>query len=313
MCCVRCGFQSRPETKHELGNSSDADIASKGNAVTPQPSWKQIWAQQVEKRRSRRWRIFLIVYLALIAAFAIKVPVGDLGFVALFGFVYTLLITYALNFIWSSWIAVVTYKKSMSHGLFEATTRSIFQLNWTRLFAVVLTSNFFFFASCAGGMVLGVVLLDHEESGTNIALGRELDARMSIIAVIPNPEKPTEGKIVQTPLANLERFKKDNPGYSFVVPPGKGEVSIPELLLGRVEYTVTSAERGKVIVVSKFHDDERHVLAKYSATEREVEPLYTKSTHDLATFMSAIFFGFPFAIALALIGYFLKWLSRRST
>ena len=200
---------------------------------------------------------------------------------------------------------------SDSGGLFETVARSVRRLSWTRVFAAVLTSNVFFIASCTGGMVLSRLTRDTAEGRTNIERGRELDPRMSVIAAIPNADNSSVRKVVQIPLGDLERFKRDNPNYSFAPPPGKGALE-DGASSTRTEYSVTTAGSGKVMVETRFHDDEHHVLARYEATDKEIKPLYTKTSHDLVEFMVDFVVGFPLAALAALVGLILKWRSKRA-
>lgn len=182
--------------------------------------------------------------------------------------------------------------------------RSPRRINWTRVFAAVLTSKLFFLTSCTGGMVLGFSTFDGIESGVHG--NQALDNRMAVIAVIPNADKPGGPKVVQTSLGSLEGFKQENPNHSFVPPLGKGELNDP-LLYTRTEYAVTAAGPGKVTVETKFHDDEHHVRARYTATDKEIKPLYTKTSYGL----SDLLFGFSLALVLALVGYIFEWRLRR--
>ena len=184
-------------------------------------------------------------------------------------------------------------------------------INWVRVFAGVLTSKLFFVASCTGGMLLGAASMPDFESGAHGERVRPLDPLMSVVAVIPKADKPGGQEVVQTSLGNLERFKKETPGYSFMLPPGKGEVG--ELML-HTEYAVTAVEPGKVLVETRLSQDDNHVQGKYEATDQEIKPLYTKSSNDFLSFMTGTFvFGLPAALLLASIGYVLKWHLKRTT
>ncbi len=182
-------------------------------------------------------------------------------------------------------------------------------MNWTKVFAVVLTSKLFFLASCTGGMVLGQTAFDRSDGGGDyMDQGRAPNGLMSVIAVIPNAKKPGERKTVQVLLAGLEQFKQENPDYSFVPTLDKGEVNDPDKEMITI-YTVTAAGPGKVMVETKFHHDVPpapsgiNVLARYEATDKEIKPLYTKSSYGLIFMI----FGFALAVVLALVGYIFKW------
>ncbi len=311
--CVRCGFELPPKVARESGVSSDGSRASAGEPVSTQQNWSTIWAQQVKERRAREKRILLFVYLAglaLLGFFAINkavaLPLIVLAAIALGWFLLALPIAYVMTVVWSIWKAVVAYKKSTTAGLFEAGARSVHQLSWTRVIAAVLTSNVFFIASCTGGMIWSRLTRNTAEGRTNIEQGRALDARMRVIAAIPNADNSGVRKVVQIPLGELERFKQDNPNYSFAPPLGSGQLEDASSH-SRTEYAIASAGPGKVIVETKFHEDEHHVLARYEATDKDVEPLYTRTSHDMVEFMVDLVIGFPIAILLALTGYILRW------
>jgi len=312
--CIRCGFDLPQRAKQDHGDSLEVTQVATYKPVSPALSLGAIWDQQSEKRRSNTWRIFLTAYLAWFAVFAIVLrgafsSVIDLGIVACVGLAPALLIAYVLNLAWSSWKTIVTYKASISDGLLAATTRIFRHLSWTRIFAGVLTSNLFFLTSCTGGMVLSRLTRDTVEGRTNIERGRALDTRMSIIAVIPNAENPDVRKIVQVQLGNLKQFKQDNHDYSFVPPLGKGELNDPSSFT-RTEYSVTAAGDGRVLVETKFHDDEHHVVGRYEAIDKDIEPRYTKTSHDFAEFTVDFVFGIALSLVLGLIGYFFKWCSK---
>lgn len=314
--CIRCGFELPPQTNQEIRDPSGESHASIGNAVSTQVSWGTIWAQQAEKRRSRRWWIFPIVYLVWFAFLEFPIPkilsdgVG-LGVIAFLSLIISLLTIFVLNLIWSSWKTVVTYKESMSGGLWESIGRSIRQLSWTRVFAAVLTSNVFFITSWTGGMVLSRLTRDIPAGRTNVELGLELNRQMSVIAVIPNADNQGMRKIVRVPLGDLERFKQGNPNYSFVLPLGKGALDGPSSDM-RTVYVVTTTGPAKVIVETRFHQDEYIVLGRYEATDKEIEPLYTKTSHDMVEFTIDFLLGLLLALGLGLIGCVFKWSSKRT-
>jgi hypothetical protein len=332
--CIRCGFESPHKATHESAvSSNNVSKASTGNTASTRQNWGAIWAQQMKERRSRRWWIFLTIYLAWFSIFVITMhkeltPVAAMGLGVVSGFMPSLLITYVLNLIWSIWQAISRYKKSNSDGLLEAIARSIRQLSWTslleaiarsirqlswtRLFAGVLTSKtFFVFAIFIGGAVFSISDIIRVESGIHGNQVRALDTRMAVIAIIPNAANASVHKVVQIPLGGVERFKQENPNYSFLPPLGNGEIKNGSSSLARTAYSVTSAGLGRVMVETKLDDDEDHVLGRYEATDREIKPLYTKTHNDFLGWMVGTLFGIAFAIVLASVGYVLKWRLRR--
>jgi hypothetical protein len=193
-----------------------------------------------------------------------------------------------------------------------ADTRGPRRINWTRVFAVVLTSKLFFLASCTGGMVLVRSSFDGNERFAHGAHERPLDTLMSVIAVIPSTDKPSERKVVQVPLFGIEQFKQDHPNFSFLPPLGNGEVNNPAML-AHTAYTATIIGPGQVMVETKLDQNDDHVLGRYEATDKEIKPLYTKTNNDLINFIMGMFVGVPIALVLALIGYVLKRRVKRTT
>lgn len=179
------------------------------------------------------------------------------------------------------------------------------EVKWARISAAVLTSKLFFLASCTGGMALGLSAIDGVESGSHGGRERPLDPLMSVVAVVPVTGKPGGREIVGVSLSNLESFKRDNPGVSFLPPPGTGEAN-DRAGLARTAYTVTAAGPDKVIVETSLERNDDHVLGRYEAMEKDIKPLYTKTNNDLVDFMIGMSVGLPLALVLALLGHVLK-------
>jgi hypothetical protein len=237
---------------------------------------------------------------------------GDLGIVLVMGLMPSLLFTYVLNLIWSIWKTIVTYKESMSDGLLEATTRSIRQLSGTRIVAGVLTSKtFFVLVTFTTGMVFLLSGSIGFESGVHGNHVRAPNTRRAVVATIPSDGNVGEHKVVQIPLWDLERFKQANPNYSFLLPLGKGTMS-GHSLYPPTEYTVTAVGSELVMVETTFNENDDHILGRYTATDREIKPLSTKTHNDLLATMIGMVFGLALAIVLASVGYILKWLLKRT-
>ena len=128
---------------------------------------------------------------------------------------------------------------------------------------------------------------------------------MTVVAVIPVPAKPGGHEVVGVSLFGLERFKRDNPGASFLPPLGTGEVA-DRAGLARTAYTVTDAGPGKVLVETRLDQNDNHVLGRYEATEKDIKPLSTRTNNDLVDFMMGMSIGLALAVVLALLGNLLK-------
>ncbi len=264
------------------------------------------------RRKPRWWRIFVTAYAAAFACLAAVTPdafsAGGIVSVALLSLLVAIACQMAFHLLWPVWASIA--ERMYAEGGWKAAVRSIGKVRWTGVLAVVLTSKLFFLASCTGGMVLARQVVDGVSSGTRGDHVRPLDKRMAVIAMVPDAARSGERKTVEVALHDLGKFKQDNPGYSFMPPVGKGELSGPGPSI-RTEFSVSAAGPGKVMVETTYHNDEHHVLARYSATDKEVEPLFTKTNYDFADFMTGMIFGVPFAFVLALLGYFLKWWLKR--
>ena len=267
----------------------------------------------MERRKPAWWRIFLSAYAAAFALLAVITPdafsrAGSLV-IAILSLVISLASLGAFHLLWPAWKEIADRRDA--EGGWGAALKSLRRVKLTRVLAVVLTSKVFFLASCTGGMVLGQLGSTGIESGKHGDRVRPLDKRMAVIATVPDPKRPSERKVVETALHDLEKFKKDNPGYSFLLPAGKGELSDQGTLV-RTDYSVAAAGADKVLVETRYHDDEHHVLGRYAATSKEVEPLYTRTNHDFVDFMTGMFIGVPLAFLLALLGYLLTWWQKRT-
>jgi hypothetical protein len=171
--------------------------------------------------------------------------------------------------------------------------------NWRRTLAGVLTSKLLFLIVCAAGAFAGWRLSDDlflEAGGHQGA-----DRRMIVVAMAP---EPGGGKAVarQVAYGDLGEFKAINPGYSFLLPPGAGQVDNPSAKTS-TRYAVQAAGEGKVLVETRFSHDLTDLFGRYEATERDVRPLFFKSGSNL---LFALTFGFALASLLGLAGVLLE-------
>lgn len=265
----------------------------------------------MERRKPGFWRTFPAFYAVSLALFGLLASPGEFRSAIAIGTFMSLFVASACQLafgpLWWAWKAIA--EKKDAEGGWGAVAKGVSRVNWTRVVVVVLTSKLFFLASCTSGMVMSRLAIDGVTSGTRGDRVRPLDERMSVIATVPAPAG--QRKMVAVALHDLAKFKQDNPGYSFAPPAGKGELSGPDSFI-RTEYSVAAAGPGKVTVKTTYHNDENHVLAMYGATDKEIEPLYTKTNHDFADFMTGMMLGVPLAVVLALLGFTLKWWLKRT-
>ncbi len=296
--CIRCGFELPPQTKHEIKDSSDSSHAPIGNAASTQLSWGAIWALIGKERKSNRWRIFPVACLAWFAYLVFPIPINwsdgvGLTFIAFLSLMMALPTTYLLNLIWSIGKAIVAKKES--EGGWHAAARSARRINWTKVFAVVFTSNVFFLTSCIGMVAACVYMV--KMGGQYVESGVKPYDGMVVIAVVPNPAKQGTVQVVQVPLRNMEKFKAANPTHSFLLPLGSGRVQ-------ETAYEVQPVGDGKVLVETKFRQAMGGLLImRYEATDKSVRPIFTNNVQYLV----AIWFGLALAIFLYLIGGVLQY------
>ena len=180
-------------------------------------------------------------------------------------------------------------------------------VNWLRVCAIVFTSKLFFVASCTAGLVISAPFFGGSgDYGPEVTESRRPPSLTSVIATIPDAEKHGQRTPVVVFLSGLDEFKAKNPDYSFLLPPGKGQVDNPaaEML---TMYSVTASEPGKVIVESHFHHDvpptNLDVRQRYEATDKSVRILNAKVGSDLGR---GWLLGLGLATILAFTGSILK-------
>ena len=305
--CIRCGFDLCPNAKYEISDIPDASHASIGNAVSTQLSWGAIWALVGKERKSNRWRIFPVACLAWFAYLVFPIPMNwsdgvGLRLIAFLSLMMALPTTYLLNLIWSIGRAISAYKKSVSEGFGGAVTQSARRISWTKVFAVVLTSNVFFFTSCTGGFLASYISFERM-GGQYMDQGEKPSELMVVIAAVSNPTKQGAIQFEQVQLRNIEKFKAANLTHSFLLPLGSGRD-------GSTTYEVHPVGEGKVLVETKFRQEMGGLLImRYEATDRSVRPIFTNNVQ----WMVAMLFGLALATVLYLIGCVLRyWVAKHA-
>ena len=300
--CIRCGFQSPPKTKQEIGDSSDVSQATISAVASTQRVSGTTSARKAEKPESKGWRAFLAAYLAWFALIAIMRPEvyssGDEVIGTAFGGFF-LAIVFRYLFLWSrsAWQAF----RKLKDWIAGYDARNVQRINWTRVFAVILTSNVFFFTSCTGGFIASFVSLE-KMTGQYMEQGAIPSENIRIVAAIPNPNKQGDVKYEQVSLRELEKFKTANPAYSFLLPLGSGRVPIHSET--SVTYEVQPAGDGKVLVESRYHQTMGGlIIARYEATDKSVRRIFTNDVQ----WMAAFFLGALPAMVLYLVGRVLRY------
>lgn len=187
------------------------------------------------------------------------------------------------------------------------------KISWAKIGATVLTSSWFFLASCTTSMFISFEPARNLGTIHHMEKGQPADTRMSVIVLVPDAKTPGKNVVHQVPLFNLERFQKENPTYSFLIPIGKGEVNDIGAEMN-TKYVTSSAGPGKVVVETHFFHDVPpagfEVEARYEATEKAIAPVYTKAG---SPGLFALLLGVVFACLLSTVGMILKWRLNKST
>ena len=179
------------------------------------------------------------------------------------------------------------------------------RINWVRV-STVLTSNLFFLGSCTVGMLGAGLLENPDDYGPEITVDRPAPPLVSVVATVPDPERPGQRMPKVVFLSMLEEFKAKNPDYSFLLSPGEGKVDNPVAEMW-TKYTVTESGPDKVIVKSSFHHDVPpagvDVRQRYEATARDIKLLNAKFTPG---YLGPLILGLILASALGVAGKVLK-------
>jgi hypothetical protein len=156
-------------------------------------------------------------------------------------------------------------------------------------------------------MVGAAGLLENpDDYGPEITEGRPAPTLVSVVATVPDPERPGQRKSQLVFLSMLEEFKAKNPDYSFLLSPGEGKVDNPDAEMW-TKYTVTASGTGKVIVKSSFHHDVPpagiDVRQRYEATARDIKLLNAKFRPG---YLEPLILGLILASVLGITGKVLK-------
>ena len=180
-------------------------------------------------------------------------------------------------------------------------------IKWLRVFATVAASKVFFLASCTTGMLAVAMFPDSDDYGPAITETRPGPKLSSFIATVPDTAAGQgQRKTVLVFVSELNEFKEKNPDYSFLLPPGRGQIenTAAEML---TQYSVVAAGPGKVIVKSHFHHDvpptNIDVRQRYEATDKSVKLLNAKFGSD---FGGALVSGFALAMVLSIAARILR-------
>jgi len=172
----------------------------------------------------------------------------------------------------------------------------------------VLTSNFFFLASCTGG--LGATwLLMQKVGGEYLQPGMKADDAMVVVAAVPDPAKPGAVQVQPVHVRNMEKFKAANPTHSFLLPSGSGQIR-EENSDRSTRYDVQAVRDGTVLVETKHRQEMGGLLImRYEATDKSVRPIFTNNVQWIGAFPA----GFLFAFVLYIVGRILRYRANRDS
>ena len=125
---------------------------------------------------------------------------------------------------------------------------------------------------------------------------------------------PNKSELVLT--KNLEKYKKDNPNFSFLIPSGKEDLINEQLNDGQIrrhgkgtsQISAKTIAEGKQLVEFEIIGDGLF-LSRYEATDKDVKPLMFKLSGPMFAMLpcgATIFFGFIGLFLLRFILWFVK-------
>jgi len=185
---------------------------------------------------------------------------------------------------------------------------------WVRVLAALLTSNFFFLASCTGSMCLITVYGDKETKIESNSRRLPVPYGVAVVATI-DPWSPKNRQIVavfvKEPLKDLAVFRTEHSSYSFLPSSDRGVVVFPrrgEFGDINVKYQVSKRESGKAEVKTHYGTNiaiigPQNVSATYEATDSDIRLVSFKSNPN---WFSALLGAMSFTMLLVLVGQNLK-------
>ena len=160
----------------------------------------------------------------------------------------------------------------------------------------MLCSKLFFAASLAAGSALASVALD-VLGERRVERGEYPDARMMVIATVPDPATPGAVRTDPVMLMSLPAYMERHPGCTLLPSYETGEIENP-IAETTTTYTAHPAGEGSSMVETVLRNGLVRVRARYLATRTEVKPIVTNSGYPFG----ALLVGLGFASMLAIAG-----------
>lgn len=304
--CTRCGSEAR-----------GAAVQGKSGPIVSKPEPEGVATVDRPQKSgpgtltSNLWRKFLIVYAAALAGLACMGYLASdayyvyfmLGAVLLF---WILIAAYVIKLFRSTWKEAVEYGRVKHAGLHDASESASRHVNWMRVMVGLMTSAPFFLVSCTGGMLAAGLAANNDDYGPAITADRPPPKMTVVVASVPDAKAEGGRKSAIAFLYELDKFKQDNSGYSFLLPAGKGNISNSAAEM-ETNYEVTRSAPGAVIVKVHFHHDvppaNMDVYARYEATDKSIKILNAKYGSGL---VEALVAGVVIASVLAIAGWILR-------
>ncbi|MFH1114041.1 MAG: hypothetical protein V1792_08980 [Pseudomonadota bacterium] len=158
-----------------------------------------------------------------------------------------------------------------------------------RIVALVMGALWFFPVSCSTGLIAGTWAISHLDA-RDIAKGREPHQPFFVTA------QPGEGNrpFSVVSLKDLEKFKRDFPGTSFVMSSPAGRLELG----GRTKcsYRVVSESGTRQTIEVVWSDDDKTIRSRYRASRSDVVPVYSRMYYH-----GYMFQALPLALVFALV------------
>lgn len=174
-------------------------------------------------------------------------------------------------------------------------------MNWTRIGIVVLSSGWFFLASCTAGMIVGTRIVAAVDART-ASDGDDMHSTFSAVA----PSSESDVPFVVLDWADVKRGKEL--AGSYLMPRPYAEI---ETRVSYYSYEVLEeSQAGQIIeVIEKYKDGDNTIWSRYQATQTSITPISSRMFYFGYAFV-AMPYAFGFAFVLYLAGRVLAYRNR---
>jgi hypothetical protein len=176
-------------------------------------------------------------------------------------------------------------------------------MNWTRIAIVVLSSGWFFLASCTGGLLVGTRIVSLVDARDAIS-GETMHSHFSVLAWSQEDDSPYRVMDLSEAVRGKEM------AGTFLMPQSAGSFDTRD---SNYSYTVIE-ERGAgqiIEVVEAYKDGDNTIWSRYEATRTTVTPISSRMFYFGYAF-AAMPYAIGFAFFLYLVGRVLAYRNRDS-